>query len=462
MGETTRPGPPNVAPPASDDDPGRAVSSRAAWERPVSARTVAFELLQAVLGRRRPFDEALAAASGAAGEPGLDERDRAFARLMAATCLRRLGQIDALIRHCLETPLPPRAAAAQDVLRLGACQLVFLGTAPHAAVDQSVALAEAAGQGRFKGLVNAVLRRLAREGGTLAGAQDAARLNTPDWLWETWSEAYGADRCRAIAEAHLAEPPLDLTARRDPQVWAELLPASLLPTGSLRRPSGGAVSGLQGYDEGGWWVQDAAAALPARLLGEVRGREVVEFCAAPGGKTAQLAAAGARVTAVDRSPTRLRQLEGNLKRLRLEAAAVVADAALWRPPAPVGFVLLDAPCSATGTIRRHPDIARLKRPEDVARLSAVQERLLAAAVEMLAPGGILVYASCSLQPEEGPQQIAKLLAQGAPLEPLPVLPSEAPGLNHAITPDGTLRILPCHWPELGGLDGFYIARLQRM
>jgi 16S rRNA (cytosine967-C5)-methyltransferase len=221
------------------------------------------------------------------------------------------------------------------------------------------------------------------------------------------------------------------------------------------------VTELPGYDEGAWWVQDAAATLPARLLGELSGRHVVDLCAAPGGKTAALAVAGAAVTAVDRAPARMAQLEANLRRLGLEAEAVVADAAVWRPGQPADAVLLDAPCSGTGTLRRHPDIARLKGPGDVASLTVEQDRLLRNAVAICRPGGPIVYAVCSLQPEEGPERIAALLASGAPVEREPLCPEEIDGLAGFVDAAGDLRTLPSHWPDLGGLDGFYACRLRR-
>jgi len=218
---------------------------------------------------------------------------------------------------------------------------------------------------------------------------------------------------------------------------------------------------LPGYAEGAWWVQDATAAIPARLLGDVAGRKVIDLCAAPGGKTSQLAAAGAQVTAIDRSNRRLERLVTNLQRLNLHAEAIVADAVSWRPAARAPFVLLDAPCTATGAIRRHPDVPRLKTPEDVVRLAAVQERLLAAAIDMLEPGGILVYCTCSLEPEEGPAQIAALLARGAPVERRPIEAAEVGGLSVLLTEEGDLRTLPSHLPEFDGIDGFYAARLVR-
>jgi 16S rRNA (cytosine967-C5)-methyltransferase len=428
----------------------------------LAARMVAREILSDVLRRRLPLDEVLERALAGSA---LEERDRAFVRLLAATTLRRLGQIDALLGLLLAQPLPSKAAVAADILRLGACQLVFLDIPPHAAVDTGVEMTRAAGLTAHVKLVNALLRRLAKDGKVMAAGQDAARLNTPNWLWQSWIAAYGEATCRAIAQAHLSEAPLDLSVKADAVLWAEHLGAELLPTGTLRRPAGGSVSSLPGYAEGAWWVQDAAAALPARLLGAVAGSRVADLCAAPGGKTAQLAAAGASVTALDRSAKRLSRLDGNLQRLGLAARVVVADAAEWRPDpgeAPFDAVLLDAPCSATGTLRRHPDAGWQKSPADVAKLAATQDRLLAAAVALLRPGGLLVYCTCSLQAEEGPDRIAALLAGGAPLSRRPIAAGELGGWAELITAAGDLRSLPCHLGEKGGMDGFYAARLEKL
>ena len=429
-----------------------------------SARAVALGLLGACLHQRRPLEEALA------DEPALAKlapRDRAFARLLVASVLRRTPQLDALIGRALRQPLRDDAWVVQDILRLGAVQLLFLKTPAHAGVGETVALAEAGNLQRFKGLINAVLRRLGREGAAWAKAQDAARINTPDWLWQSWSDAYGAEQCQAIARVHLRAPPLDLTQRGDavggePTELAEELGARILPTGSLRLAEAAPVAGLAGYDEGAWWVQDAGAALPARLFGDVAGRTVIDLCAAPGGKTAQLAAAGASVIAVDRSPARMARLAENMGRLGLKATCIVEDAARWRPGEPVDAVLLDAPCSSTGTIRRHPDIERLKTAADIARLTGIQDRLLAAALDMLRPGGTLVYCVCSLQAQEGEQRIAELLAGHAAPELVPIEAGELAGQTAFITPLGELRTLPCHWPEWGGIDGFYAARLRRV
>jgi 16S rRNA (cytosine967-C5)-methyltransferase len=274
--------------------------------------------------------------------------------------------------------------------------------------------------------------------------------------------AYGEATARRIAEAQLAEPPLDLTVQNDPDGWAEKLDATRLPSGTLRLTGArGDVRKLPGYDEGAWWVQDAAAALPARLLGDVEGQRVFDLCAAPGGKTAQLAAAGAYVMAIDRSEARLRQLEGNLSRLSLAAATVAAEIQDWTPPDTPGKILLDAPCTATGTLRRHPDIAYLKRPEDASAMAELQAALLVAAADMLAPGGTLVYAVCSLEPEEGVERVAALLQSRNDFERAPVTADKLGVPADAVTADGDLRTLPCHWAEQGGMDGFYAARLRK-
>jgi 16S rRNA (cytosine967-C5)-methyltransferase len=434
----------------------RAPGGRAGAASAPNARRIALDVLDRVLGPdRRPLEETFQ------GHPALgrlEPRDRAFARLLSATVLRRQGQIDAVLDGFLRHR--PREASVLDILRLGAAQLLFLATPAHAAVAESVALAAA----RFRhetGLVNAVLRRVAREGAAVVEGQDAARVNTPRWLFESWERAYGAAGARAIAEAHLREAPLDFSVKADPAVWADRLGARVLPGGTLRRAAGGLIESLPGYAEGAWWVQDLAAALPARLLGPVAGREVLDLGAAPGGKTAQLAAAGAKVTAVELSPGRAERLRDNLARLRLEARIEMADARVWRPEAPCGLILLDVPCSATGTIRRHPDVPRHKSPAEVLRMAALQAELLRAAVAMLAPSGTLVYASCSLQPEEGPEQIARLLAEGVPLVRSPVARGELSGLPVELTDEGEVRTLPCHMAEDGGMDGFFVARLRR-
>ncbi len=405
---------------------------------PDPTRDAAFLLLTAVLDRHRGLDDALEAL------PPLDARDRAAAHRLAAAVLRRLGTLDAALEPLLKKAPPD---PVRHVLRLGAAGLLLLDTPAHAAVATAVALARTQRLAPFAGLVNAVLRRLAAAGPAALAALDGPRLDTPAWLWSAW----GAE-ARAIAEAHRHEAPLDLTLA--PGTAAP--PGGLrLPTGSWRYPPGTRPAELPGFAEGGFWVQDAAAALAARLLAPRAGERVIDLCAAPGGKTAQLAAAGAAVVAVERDPARLARLRDNLARLRLSVETVAADAATWRPAAPADAVLLDAPCSATGTIRRHPDVPHLKRARDLPALTAQQDRLLAAAAGMLRPGGRLVYAVCSLQPEEGAARAAAALAQLG-LRHDPVRAEEAAGLP--VTPEGFLRTTPALWPEHGGMDGFFLAR----
>ncbi len=423
----------------------------------IPARRAALALLEAVLERDRTLEEA---SLELASLRDLDSRDRAFARLTTLTVLRRLGQLDALIAGFLDRPPVGRAQRALNILRIGLAQMLFLDTPAHAAVDACVELARLERLDAMAGLINAVLRRASREGADLVAAQDAPSLNTPDWLWQDWIAQFGEATTRAIADSHLHEPPTDLTVARDPGVWAETLGARIGMGSSLRLVDAGDIPHLPGFAEGAWWVQDAAASLPARLLGDVRGERVLDLCAAPGGKTAQLIAAGAAVTALDRSAPRLQRLVENLGRLGMQADIVTADAVRWRPPEPVAAILLDAPCSATGTLRRHPEIAHRRGPVDVAKLAGLQKRLVSAAVEMLQPGGRLMVATCSLQQAEGPALHRHALSISA-LVSDPIDPSELPELAQAITPDGTLRTHPGLWAEQGSMDGFFAMRFRK-
>jgi 16S rRNA (cytosine967-C5)-methyltransferase len=401
-------------------------------------RALAFDLLAAVLHRHRPLEDALDSL------PNAEPRDRAAAHRIAAAVLRRAGTLDAALEPFLRRA-PPEPV--RDVLRIGAAGLLLLDTPPHAAVATAVELARAKGLAPFAGLVNAVLRRVAEAGPAAIEALDPPRLDTPPWLWASW----GAD-ARAIATAHQSEAPIDLTMRpgATPPEGGEALPG-----GSVRLPPGTRVTDLPGFPEGEFWVQDAAAALPARLLAAQPGERVADLCAAPGGKTAQLAAAGASVTAVERDPARILRLRENLSRLRLAARIVEADATSWRDGL-FDAILLDAPCSATGTIRRHPDVPHLKRAADLPALTAQQDKLLAAAASMLKPGGRLVYAVCSLQPEEAAPRLAAALG----LREAPFEPAELAFLPEALA-NGRLRTHPGLWAARGGLDGFFAARLVK-
>lgn len=420
-------------------------------------RAVAMHLLARILGKRQPLDTAIAGQQYHALIP----RDRAFALRLTATTLRRLGQADAIIGALLDRPLHRDRLDVRNILRLGLAQILFTETPAYAAVDSAVRLAQATGAIRHSKLVNAILRRADRRSDELLQRFPPIPANTPDWLWRRWCDHFGIETATAIAAQHLERPPLDLTAPSEPAGWAESLGGTLLPSGSIRLASAGQVSNREGYDRGAWWVQDAAAALPARLLGAAPGIHVLDLCAAPGGKTAQLAAAGAHVTAIDRSESRLQNLRNNLQRLRLEATCIVGDAAKYRPAEKQTHILLDAPCTATGTIRRNPDIPWVRQPDDLTTAATRQTVLLRAAADMLAPGGLLVYAVCSLEPEEGVGQIERLLAERPSIKRVPVSAGEVGGLAQCVTGDGDLRSLPCHLSDRGGMDGFFATRLRR-
>jgi 16S rRNA (cytosine967-C5)-methyltransferase len=422
----------------------------------LNARVAAAELLIAVLDRGRALEDALVETQSFAA---LEGRDRAFARALATAGLRRLGGVNTVLSRFLERPLPESAQHARALLHIGATQLLVLGTPPHAAVGETVEAANSLRQARgFAKLMNAVLRRVAREGAAMLDALPPG-ADLPGWLYTRWRAAYG-DEAAKIAQALLNEPPLDLTVKSDASAWAEKLDGVLTATGSVRLASPAPIDTLASFSDGDWWVQDAAAALPARVLEDVRGKRVLDLCAAPGGKTLQLAAAGARVTAVDKSEQRLKRLRENFARTKLEAEVVCADALEYRAADPFDAVLLDAPCTSTGTLRRHPDVAWLRRPTDIRALADLQAQLLSAVAVQLKPGAPLVYAVCSLEPEEGPGVVSAALTQGWRRDPL--RPGEIPGADEFLTPEGDLRTLPSRWREMGGLDGFYVARLQRI
>jgi 16S rRNA (cytosine967-C5)-methyltransferase len=433
----------------------------------LAARRIAADILDGVLHKRRTLDEQL---DGAAAHPGLktlSDRDRALMRRLVATILRRLGTLGHVLSRLLDRGIPTDAPRAQSALLIGAAQILWMDVPDHAAVDLSVRLVQSDRRAaKYAGLVNAVLRRCAREGQPLIDEVKAQTLDVPPWLLARWIAHYGESVARDIAIAISHEPSLDITVKADAAQWATRLHGETLPTGTVRTLLQGSVTMLPGFTEGQWWVQDAAAALPARLFGDVAGKSIADLCSAPGGKTAQLAHAGARVVAVDRSPGRMARLRDNLSRLSLEAETVVADAAEWQGDSE-GFdgILVDAPCGSTGTIRRHPDVAWLRQEGDIGALMALQKRLLQKAVTLLKPGGTLVYCTCSLEPEEGEQAIAALLATESGMRRVPIEAGEVAGLSEILTADGDLRTLPCHLPHqdprLGGLDGFYAARLVK-
>jgi 16S rRNA (cytosine967-C5)-methyltransferase len=425
--------------------------ARSTGDADLAARDAALSLVWAALERRGGLEEALDRPPFA----NLDERERAFARMLAMTMLRRMGAIDARLSARLSKP-PPEAV--RMLLRLGATQALYLDTPDFAAVDTTVRLA---GRDRatrpFKGLINGVLRTLLRE----ARGEDDPETLAPAWLFARWRAAYDAAPARAIAGMIALEPATDLTLRDPGEAGAlgPALTARLLPTGSLRTALRGDVASWPGYASGQWWVQDAAAAIPARVLGVRAGEPVLDLCAAPGGKTLQLAAGGGRVTALDRSADRLARLTASLARTRLQAETVVSDALSWSDERRFEAVLLDAPCSATGTFRRHPDVLWASRPGDIASLAGVQSRLLEAAADRVTAGGRLVYCVCSLEPEEGEAQARAFLERRPDFTVSPIAPEEGGAPAPSVLSSGMLRILPTHLE--GGIDGFFVARFVR-
>jgi 16S rRNA (cytosine967-C5)-methyltransferase len=434
-----------------------AAPARPAVHPGLPARRRACDLVEAVLVRRRPLDEALEERTE------LEAVDRALARKIAATTLRCLGSIDKVLAERLAKGLPEGLPRLGTTLRIGACQILFLDVPDYAAVDSAVRMVEANTKTKgFAGLTNAVLRGIGRDKADILPALDPLDDLVP-WLRVRWIAAHGEDQARAIARIIAVEPPLDLTVKSDAEGWATRLGGTLTPTGSVRLKPEGAIPAMPGFTEGEWWVQDAAAALPARLLGDISGLSVADLCAAPGGKTAQLAAAGAKVTAVDRSPKRIERLAENMARLKLDVTTLAADAATI--DGQFDAVLLDAPCTATGTMRGNPDVMQLKSVADIEGLGRLQARLLDRLADLLKPGGRAVYCTCSLEPEEGENQIAALLARDTRLALDPIRPDEILGIADFVTPAGHLRTLPSHWPAeadgLAGLDGFFAARLVR-
>ncbi|WP_306142249.1 RsmB/NOP family class I SAM-dependent RNA methyltransferase [Roseibium sp. MMSF_3412] len=432
-----------------------------------AARKAAADILGNVVHKKRPLDGELDASSGHSGFRSLPGNDRALVRAIVGTSLRRHGEISEILDRLLDRPIPEKTGRVVDILHVAIAQMLFMDIPDRASVSLAVDHAGLDRRARpYKGLVNGVLRRLGRERSDLVSDLDPERLNTPDWLWQSWTDGYGEKTARAIASAHRNEAALDLSVKSDAAGWAEKLDGKVVVGGSVRLNRKGAVDALEGYEAGAWWVQDAAASLPARLLGNVQGLSVADLCAAPGGKTAQLAAAGAAVTAVDISKGRLKRLEENMRRLNLNVQTVVSDLREYKPDAPFDAVLLDAPCSATGTIRRHPDVAWIKKPYDIEKLSEIQRELLDRVLDWVKPGGLIVYCTCSLEKAEGELQADAFKARNpGKVDLVPVAAQEIGGLQHLITEEGYLRCLPEHAAdadgEIRGMDGFFAARFRR-
>jgi len=417
------------------------------------ARRAALAIISGVLQKRRPLDAGLDQLAG------LATRDAGFARALASETLRNMGALDAVLRKFIAKPLAPhKAGTASEILLLGACELLVLKVAPHAAVDAANELAAKDSKAvHFKPLINAVLRKVAKEGKAVLSGLDSERLSTPNWLWSRWTAQYGAGTARAIARAHQQAAPVDIVLKSPNAAF----PPSEELFGNVRRLNdAGRIDELPGFAEGDWWVQDAAATLPVLLLGDVAGKKVIDLCAAPGGKTMQLAARGAQVTAVEMDGVRAERIKENLARTKLAAEIAQSDARDFDGKAPL--VLIDAPCTATGTIRRHPDLPWIKGAADVTVSAAEAYEILESGATMVEPGGMLVFAVCSLEREEGEEQIAAFLANHSEFARVPVTADDLFGHGEWITADGDLRTLPCHLTDKGGMDGFYAARLKRL
>jgi len=432
----------------------------------LAPRKAAIRLLGAIVDARTSLDGLTDPEHGHPQFLALDGRDRSLLRAILVTALRYRITIGRMIERHLERPLPANARSLAHILHVGATQILFLDVPDSAAVDLAVACAKSDPRTvRFAGLVNAVLRNVARSKGDLAQILRET-VDAPAWFHERLVAAYGADRTAAILAMHRIETPTDFSVKSDAEGWAEKLYGRVLPTGSVRVARlQAAVPDLPGFNEGAWWVQDAAAALPARLLGDIRGLNIADLCAAPGGKTAQLVLAGAEVTALDISASRLKRLQRNLARLGLKAATVAADIRTYKPAEPFDVVLLDAPCSSTGTVRRHPDVPWTKSPEDIVKLAGLQRELLDKAAALVRPGGRIVFSNCSLDPLEGEDLVRAFIDDRKDIRLDPIHHAELPAIAASITPEGWLRTTPADLdmgtPEFSGLDGFFAARFRK-
>lgn len=434
------------------------------------SRALAVAVLDDFLTRSLPLDESFDRQSLIAPMDQLDDRDRSLARAIATVAIRRLGTIAKALEKRIEKGLPTHSGRLEAILIAGCAQILFLDVPDHAAVDLSIRLVQAdADAKRFTALANAVLRRITRERAEIVTTSDPLTTDLPPWLANRWIRHYGETTARRIAAASRHEGTIDLTFRSETEKTSALFDGKRLPCGSFRLRDRVPIPSLPGFNEGAFWVQDAAAALPVKLLHPKKGERIADLCAAPGGKTAQLAAAGAHVIAVDRSEKRLERLKDNMQRLALPVETVMADATKWQAE-PFDAVLIDAPCSATGTMRRHPDVAWLKSEEDLVKLASLQRRLLDHVADLLKPGGRALYCTCSLEPEEGEEQIHAFLARQTRLKLSPFGDDEravlGPGLEAALTAEGFLRTLPFMLddddPRLSGIDGFFAARLIKI
>lgn len=426
-------------------------------------RLAIFEVLEKILNKKQNFDTAFDEVLRTF--PSFEGRDIGFIREAVMSTLRRLGQIDDCLQALSDRALDKlEPSSVLTLLRIGAVQLLFMDVKSHAAVDTVVRLAAVMNLDKQKGFINGVLRNLDRKRDELLKKHEGkeGEINTPDWLYKIWLNDYGPDVAKQIADAHLMPAPVDITVRSDPEKWAEQLGGQVLPNGSIRMEKSGRIPDLEGYSEGEWWVQSASAALPVQVMNVSPGDHIVDLCAAPGGKTMQLAAAGAKVSAVDISKNRLNRLRENLERCKLSAEVEASDGKVWMPKRPVDAVLIDAPCSATGTIRHQPDVLHLKQKKDIDKLVQTQKEILAHAAKFVKRGGQIIYCTCSVQKSESEDIVSEFLNKNNGFEIKPYAVGELKWLQGAVTDQGFIRVLPQHFSEKGGMDGFFIARMIRL
>jgi len=425
----------------------------------LAARVAATRILAAVLEKKTSLDGMLDSENGNPVYRALSVADRALVRAIVNSALRHLPRVEAALSMLLDGPLPQGARSLHHVLVVGAAQMLYLDVPDHSAVDLAVEQAHRDPRNRrFVKLVNAVLRRLGREKADIEQAIAQVPV-LPDWFYARLVSAYGDKTAERISEAQLTPSSIDLTVKADPALWAEKLGGTLMPNGSVRLGEfEGQIPSLDGFADGAWWVQDLAASMPVRLMGDVSGKRVADLCAAPGGKTAQLALAGAKVTALDQSGNRLRRLRENLDRLGLHAETVEVNMMKYQPEQLFDAVLLDAPCSSTGTLRKHPDVCWTKDENDIAKLATLQGQMLRHALTLVDSGGIVVFSNCSLDPSEGEAMIAQVLAENPGIERVAVRKEDWPSMEAAITAEGDLRTTP---DMFGGVDGFFSSVLRK-
>jgi 16S rRNA (cytosine967-C5)-methyltransferase len=429
----------------------------------LASRLCAQRLLGAVIDTKTPLDGLTDDVHGHPQYLVLDARDRSLVRAILSSALRFRGTIEAFLASLIEKPLPENAKSLHHLLHVASSQILFLDVPDHSAVDLAVEAARSDPRNaRFASLVNAVLRRLVREKSPkLSGFLTVSNL--PKWLYDELTSAYGSVKTAQIMEMMLKQAPLDFSVKSDPSYWAEELGGVAIPHSFTVRVGAieGSVSQLPRFTEGEWWVQDVAATMPVRCLGDVAGKHVLDVCAAPGGKTALLAHAGAHVTALDVSHSRMKRLKLNMERLKLDVKTHVSSVFDYQPPQLFDAVLLDAPCSSTGTMRRHPDVAWTKTPQDVAKLADLQFKMMNHAAQFVKSGGVLVFSNCSLLPIEGEDMVTRLLFENDRLRLAPLAPPHFTGFEHLISPQGWLRSTPADLPlldkALSGMDGFFAA-----